>query len=91
MRVLDRVPQVNKGWSSGTPDPATSAAPYRIYNIGNDTPVRVLDVLEELESALCRAAHKSYLLRQPGDMQATRADVDDLQRDGRRHLKSAEF
>ena len=81
VRVLDKPPERDAGWSSIAPDPATSAAPYRIYNIGNDRPVRLMDIIKELESALGREAQKKYLPLQPGDMQVTHANVDDLHRD----------
>jgi UDP-glucuronate 4-epimerase len=81
VRALDKIPQLDENWSSATPDPATSAAPYRLYNIGNDKPHRLIDVIKELESALGRTAQKNFLPQQPGDMYATHANVDDLLRD----------
>ena len=81
VRALDKVAQPDPDWRSDAPDPASSAAPYRIYNIGNDAPVRLMDVIEALESALGRSAQKNLLPRQLGDMRVTHADVDDLQRD----------
>jgi len=65
-------------WSGDLPDPATSQAPYRVYNIGNHRPVRLLHVIELLEQALGRKATKQFLPMQPGDVPATYADVDDL-------------
>ena len=81
VRALDKPPQPDDEWSSDDPDPASSSAPYRLYNIGSDAPVRLLEVIEALESALGRKARKNFLPQQPGDMRVTHADVDDLQRD----------
>lgn len=81
VRVLDKPPESDDAWSSQTPDPASSSAPYRLYNIGNGTPVRLLAMIEALESALGRSAQKNFLPQQPGDMQVTHADVEDLWRD----------
>ena len=63
------------------PDPATSCAPYRIYNIGNHTPVQLMDFIGTIEAALGQTAKKNFLPMQDGDVQATYADVDDLIRD----------
>lgn len=63
------------------PDPATSQAPYRIYNIGNDRPVELLRYIEVLEECLGRTATKNFLPLQPGDVPATQADMDNLARD----------
>ncbi len=81
VRVLDRIPAADPDWSSAAPDPATSYIPYRLYNIGNHSPVELLTFIEHLESALGRTAEKELLPLQPGDVPATYADVDDLQRD----------
>jgi UDP-glucuronate 4-epimerase len=81
VRALDRVPRPDEGWRTVAPDPATSSAPYQLYNVGNDSPVRLLDVIKELEAALGRPAQIRFLPQQPGDMRVTHADVDDLQRD----------
>jgi UDP-glucuronate 4-epimerase len=81
VRALDRVPRPDDGWRTVAPDPATSSAPYQLYNVGNDSPVRLLDVIKELEAALGRPAQIRFLPQQPGDMRVTHADVDDLQRD----------
>ena len=81
VRALDRIPQPNPDWNSEAPDPASSSAPYRLYNIGNDAPVRLLDVIEALESALGRSTRKNLQPQQMGDMRVTHAAVDDLQRD----------
>jgi len=80
IRVLDRPPAANLGWSSA-PEIATSFAPYRIYNIGNSTPVELTYFIDLLEKLLGRHAIKEYLPHQPGDVFATCADVTDLTRD----------
>jgi len=81
VRVLDRVPQPDEGWDADAPDPGTSRAPYRIYNIGNHDPVELLRMIEVLERALGREAVKVFTDIQPGDVPATYADVGDLARD----------
>jgi len=80
-RVTLRTAAPDPRWSGDAPDPGTSAAPYRIYNIGNNQPVRLLDMIATLERALGREAQKNMLPLQPGDVPATYADVDDLMRD----------
>lgn len=81
VRVLDSRPSSDPGWSPIAPDPASSSAPYRIYNIGNNRPVKLCDFIAELEDALGRKAEKRYLPMQPGDLYATEADVSGLERD----------
>ncbi|MGF1466066.1 MAG: NAD-dependent epimerase [Sandaracinaceae bacterium] len=81
VRVVDRAPRPTEGWASDRPDPGTSAAPYRIYNIGNHQPVELMTFIETLEEALGRRADKVLLPMQPGDVIATYADVEDLRRD----------
>lgn len=81
VRALDRVPAGNAAWSGDTPDPATSAAPYRLYNIGNQQPVELLRYIEVLESCLGRKAELEMLPLQPGDVPDTEADVSDLVQD----------
>jgi UDP-glucuronate 4-epimerase len=81
VRILARAPVPNPAWSGDRPDPGTSRAPYRVYNIGNDRPVELLRYIEVLEECLGRTAKKNFLPLQPGDVPATRADVDDLARD----------
>lgn len=78
VRLLDKKPVPNPNWDSEHPDPATSSAPYRIYNIGNNQPVELNRFIAALESALGKKAKKEYLPLQPGDVPATYADVDDL-------------
>jgi UDP-glucuronate 4-epimerase len=81
IRVMDRVPQPNAAWSGDEPDPGTSLAPYRIYNIGNHSPVELMRFIEVLEKALGKKAKLNLMEIQPGDVPATYADVDDLARD----------
>ena len=81
VRVLARAASPDPGWSGDQPDPATSRAPYRIYNIGNDRPVELLRYIEVLEACLGKTARKNLLPLQPGDVPVTWADVDDLVRD----------
>ena len=81
IRVADNIPTGNPNWSGDHPDPATSKAPYKIYNIGNNQPVELLHLIETLEKCLGKKAEKNFLPMQPGDVPATYADVDDLIRD----------
>jgi UDP-glucuronate 4-epimerase len=81
VRVLDRPAIANPRWSGATPDPGTSAAPYRLYNIGNHEPVELMRLIEVLENCLGRKAEKRMLPMQPGDVPATYADMEDLQAD----------
>jgi UDP-glucuronate 4-epimerase len=81
VRVLARPPAPDPAWCGDRPDPGTSQAPYRVYNIGNDRPVELLRYIEVLEACLGRKARKSFLPMQPGDVPMTRADVEDLARD----------
>jgi UDP-glucuronate 4-epimerase len=81
VRVMARLPEPNPAWRGGNPDPGTSYAPYKLYNIGNNNPVELLEFIEEIENALGRQAQKEFLDLQPGDVPATYADVDDLMQD----------
>ncbi len=81
VRVTDRVPQANPEWDAVTADPGTSAAPYRVYNIGNNSPVELMRFIEVLEKRLGKTAAKNMLPMQLGDVPETCADVDDLMRD----------
>jgi UDP-glucuronate 4-epimerase len=81
IRVADRPAQPNLEWRGDAPDPGTSAAPYRVYNIGNHDPVELMHLIEVLEAALGRKAVKNFLPLQPGDVPATYADVADLVND----------
>lgn len=81
VRLVDKPARPNPLWSGDTPDPATSSAPYRIYNIGNNRPTELLHVVSELEKYLGKEARRELLPMQPGDVPETYADVDDLMRD----------
>ncbi len=81
IRVTDRVAAPNERWTGDAPDPGTSRAPYKIYNIGNHSPVELQYFIATIEDALGRKAQKNLLPMQPGDVPATYADVDDLIRD----------
>lgn len=78
VRVIDRVPAGNPQWSGLEPDPASSRAPYKIYNIGNQNPVKLLDFIHAIEQYLGKKATMQLLPIQPGDVAATSADVSDL-------------
>ncbi len=78
IRILDRPAPPNFNWSSNNPDPGTSKAPWRVYNIGNNSPVNLMDYIGALESALGKQAQKEFLPMQPGDVLDTWANVDDL-------------
>jgi UDP-glucuronate 4-epimerase len=81
LRVIRRPPGPAPAWSPSAPDPATSSAPYRVYNVGNRRPVELLDLVGVLEKCLGRRAATQLLPMQPGDVPETCADVDDLERD----------
>jgi UDP-glucuronate 4-epimerase len=81
VRVLAKPPVPDSTWSGEHPDPGTSRAAYRVYNIGNDRPVELLRFIEVLEQCLGKRARKNLLPMQAGDVPATRADVADLVRD----------
>ncbi|MFV0443429.1 MAG: NAD-dependent epimerase [Planctomycetaceae bacterium] len=81
VRVLDHVPTANPAWDPGAPCPSTSCAPYRVYNIGNNQPVELLQLVETLERLLGKPAERKLLPLQPGDVLATWAEVSDLTRD----------
>jgi UDP-glucuronate 4-epimerase len=81
VRVLDKIPEPDPTWSASAPNPATSNAPYRLYNIGNNNPVELTELIELLERNLGREAIKEFRELQPGDVTATYADVSDLERD----------
>lgn len=81
IRTLDKVPQGDPDWNGDVPDPGTSKAPYKIYNIGNNNPVQLMHLIEVLEGFLGKVAEKNFLPMQAGDVPKTFADVDDLIRD----------
>jgi UDP-glucuronate 4-epimerase len=78
VKVLDKPPTGDSKWSSTTLDPSRSRARYRLYNIGNDSPVELMEFIEAIEIALGKKAKKNFLPMQPGDVSATWADVKDL-------------
>ena len=81
VRTLDRIATSNPQWDGDEPDPGTSKAPYRLYNIGNSAPVELMRYIEVLEQCLGRKAQKNLLPLQAGDVPDTYADVEDLVRD----------
>tara|TARA_A100000164_G_scaffold373564_1_gene404994 strand:- start:333 stop:1340 length:1008 start_codon:yes stop_codon:yes gene_type:complete len=78
IRTLDNVAKPNPDWSGDSPDPGTSLAPFKIYNIGSNNPVELLRYIEIIEDCLGKKAIKNMLPMQPGDVPATYADVEDL-------------
>ncbi len=81
VRVSDTIPTGNPAWTGAHPDPATSRAPYRVYNIGNNQPVALMDFIGTLEQALGKQAEKVFLPMQTADLPETYADVSDLMSD----------
>jgi len=81
IRTLDNVAKPNPAWSSDAPDSATSNAPYRLYNIGNNQPVELMKYIETLENCLGKKAQYNFLPLQPGDVPATYADIEALEKD----------
>ena len=81
VRLTDKVPEPNPAWSGEDPDSATSYAPYRLYNIGNNNPVELMKFISVLENCLGKKAKKNLLPIQPGDVPETFADMDDLAKD----------
>ncbi len=81
VRVMGKLPEANPGWDGDAPDPGTSSAPYKVYNIGNNNPVELITFIEVIESVLGKKARKELMDMQPGDVAATYADVDDLMAD----------
>jgi UDP-glucuronate 4-epimerase len=81
VRLLDKPPLPNPSWSGDRPDPGSSLAPYKIYNIGNNQPVELMRFIEVLEAQLGKKAEKNMMPLQPGDVPETYADVEDLVRD----------
>ena len=80
-RVIDRVPAGNDSWSGADPDPSSSPAPYKIYNIGNNSPVQLMDFIGAIEEQTGKEATKEFMPMQPGDVPKTWADVSDLMND----------
>jgi UDP-glucuronate 4-epimerase len=81
MRVLPKIPVPNQKWSGDNPDPGTSYAPHRLYNIGNNNPVELMFVINILEQCIGKKANMNMLPMQSGDVTATFADIDDLRND----------
>lgn len=81
VRVIDHPPKGNPTWSGADPDPSCSRAPYKIYNIGNSSPVELMEFIDAIEQALGKKAQKNMMPIQPGDVPATWADVSDLVED----------
>jgi len=81
VRIMEQPPQPGLSWNSDEPDPAISYCPYRIYNIGNNNSEDLMRFIEVLEDCLGKKAEKNFLPMQPGDVQATYADISDLVRD----------
>ena len=80
-RVMDGPPAPDRSWDANDPDPGTSSAPYRVYNIGNSEPAELPQLIQTLERELGQVADKNLMPMQPGDVPATFADVSDLERD----------
>jgi len=81
VRVMKKIPEPSPQWRGESPDPGTSCVPYRIYNIGNNQPVELMRFIEIIEECLGKKATKNMLPMQPGDVHATFANVDDLEKD----------
>lgn len=79
LRVIDHVPFSNPEWSAATPDPSTSTAPYKIYNIGNSHPVKLMDFIGAIEDVIGHSVEKIFLPMQPGDVYQTYTDTTSLQ------------
>jgi UDP-glucuronate 4-epimerase len=89
VRVMKKPPEPDVSWSGDSPDPGSSYAPYRIYNIGNNKPVELMDFISAIENCLGIQAQKHLLPLQPGDVPATYADIEDLKRDFGFHPKTS--
>ena len=81
VRVMDNPPSGNPEWSGDKPDPATSYANYRVFNIGNNSPVKLMDFVEAIENAVGKKAIKNFMPMQPGDVPSTCADVTELEKE----------
>ena len=79
-RVMFKVPEKNENWNSASSDPSISSAPYRLFNIGNNSPVELIEFIKTIENKLQKKAEKKMLPMQPGDVPATCADIDDLEK-----------
>ncbi len=81
VRVMARPPEPNPDWRGDRPDPGTSYAPYKVYNIGNNNPVELMDFISTIEKSVGKTAKKDFMDLQPGDVPDTYADIDDLVKD----------
>ena len=81
IKVIDNPSSVNKEWDANNPTPDSSSAPYRIYNIGNNAPVNLMEFIGEIENALGKEAKKNFMDMQPGDVESTYADTSALMKD----------
>ncbi len=81
VRLIERLPAPNPNWSGEAPDPGSSNAPWRVYNVGNNNPVELMELVRLLEENIGKKALRKLLPMQPGDVPATYADVDDLMRE----------
>jgi len=81
LKVINNPPKADQSWNRSSPDPSSSVAPYRIYNIGNNNPFKVTDVVSEIEKVTGKKAIINHLPMQPGDVEKTLADIDDLIKD----------
>lgn len=81
VRVMGRLPEPDPTWVGDRPDPGTSYAPYKIYNIGNNNPIKLLDFIHIIEKSLGKSAEKEFVDLQPGDVPKTYANIDDLIKD----------
>lgn len=81
VKLIGKAPKANKDWDESKDDLSTSFAPYKIYNIGNNNPVKLMRFINALEIALGNEAEKVYMNMQPGDVLRTYADVSELERD----------
>ena len=81
VRIINKIPKPNPNWDRKNPDPGSSYAPYKLYNIGNNNPVELIKFIEILENNIGKKAQKNMLPMQPGDVPITYADIDDLMKD----------
>ena len=81
IRCIDKLALANEEWDAQTPDPSSSLAPYRLYNIGNSSPVKLMDFIQAIELACGKEAVKNFLPMQPGDVYQTNADTTALEQE----------
>lgn len=80
-RLVEKPAKSNPSWNGDNPDPSSSYAPYKVYNIGNNSPVRLMEFVEAIEKKVGKTAKKNFMDLQPGDVPETYANVEDLYRD----------